>query len=68
MRYILSKKKEKTNCSWDMEDINKPEISLGHDPTAAKWGTVSAIAAFITALVSAGVLIYTVFQYIQISK
>ena len=62
----MPKKKKKTALNG--EGINKLEISFDQDPMAAKWGTVSAVAACITALVSAGVLIYTVVQYIQISK
>jgi hypothetical protein len=62
----LTKKKKKTNR--DREGINRPKIRLNQDAMAATWGTISAIAAFITAIVSAGVLIYTFVQYIQISK
>ena len=62
----MTKKKKKTN--WDSEEINRPKIRLDQDAMAATWGTISAIAAFITAIVSAGVLIYTLVEYIQISK
>jgi len=62
----LTKKKKKTNR--DREGIIRPKIRLYQDAMATTWGTISAIAAFITAIVSAGVLIYTFVQYIQISK
>jgi hypothetical protein len=62
----LTKKKKKTNR--DIEGINKPKIRPSQDAMSAAWGTISAIAALITAIISAGVLIYTVVQYIQISK
>jgi hypothetical protein len=62
----LIKKKKKTNR--DREGINRPKIRLDQDAMSAVWGTISAIAALITAIISAGVLIYTVVQYIQISK
>jgi hypothetical protein len=62
----LTKKKKKTNR--DREGINRPKIRLDQDTMSAVWGTISAIAGLITAIISAGVLIYTVVQYIQISK
>ena len=62
----MPNKKKKNAC--DREGIDKLEISFDQDATASKWVTVSAVAACITALISAGVIIYTVVQYIQISK
>ena len=60
-------KKKKKNAL-DKEGIDIPKIFVERDAISAKWGTVSAVAAIITALISAGVLIYTVVQYFQISK
>lgn len=62
----MIKKNKKKNR--DREGIDEPEIRLYQDDVAARWGTVSAIAACITAILSAGVLIYTFVEYIQISK
>ncbi|MEE4607163.1 MAG: hypothetical protein V2J65_38235 [Desulfobacteraceae bacterium] len=62
----MSKKKKKSILN--REKIHKPKIRPDQDALSAKWGTVSAIAACITAFLSASVLIYTIVQYIQISK
>jgi len=62
----LSKKKKKSIRN--REKIHKPKKIPNQDALSAKWGTVSAIAACITAFLSASVLIYTIVQYIQISK
>jgi len=62
----LSKKKKKN--IQNREKTHKQKIRPNQDALSAKWGTVSAIAACITAFLSASVLIYTIVQYIQISK
>jgi hypothetical protein len=62
----LSQKKKKS--IQNREKTHKPKIRQNQDALSAKWGTVSAIAACITAFLSASVLIYTIVQYIQISK
>jgi hypothetical protein len=62
----LIKKKKKSDR--DRKGINKSKIRQNQDVMSAKWGTISAIAACITAFLSASVLIYTVVRYIQISK
>jgi hypothetical protein len=54
----VSKKKKKSILN--REKIHKPKIRTDQDALSAKWGTVSAIAACITAFLSASVLIYTI--------
>jgi hypothetical protein len=62
----LSRKKKKSILN--KEKIDKPKIRPDQDALSAKWGMVSAIAACITAFLSASVIVYTIVQYIQISK
>ncbi len=62
----MSKIKKKSILN--REKIHEPKIIPDQDALSAKWGTVSAIAAFITAFLSAIVIVYTIVQYIQISK
>lgn len=62
----MSKKMKKSIL--DREKIHKPKIGPDQDALSAKWGTVSAIAACIAAILSAAVIVYTIVQYIQISK